>query len=607
MSWILVAVLAQVILGTSAVFDKFLISRSFFNPLAYTFWLGVLGIFAVVLLPFGLQAVSADIVGVALLAGFIFILAMLSLFFGLDKSEASHVLPVVGGISPIFTLIFGYFFLDIWLGAGELLAFFALIIAALVLFLTDKKDTRKISFFLILASSLFFGISNVLSKIVFESSNFITGFFWIKIGGLFFVLLLLFSKKTRQNIFDFSRQSPRRHQFLYFSNRLYAGIGSVLVSFAVSLSYSPALVDAFQGLKYVIIFIFAWFFLKEKFKGRILAGKIFATIFVSFGVILLALISYARNIPINESRSIIWGLTYSTKQTEGLGLDWRKTYEDILEELNPKKVRLVVYWDQVELEKGKFDFSETDWLLKKTEENNTKAILALGIKVPHWPEVHIPAWARNLTAEEREKALENYLKKAINRYKNSPTVEMWQIENEPYLRFGERTERGKDFLKKEIETAKKIDNSRQIITTDGGEFGLWYKAAKAGDVFGTTMYRNTYTNILGWLFGNTEYPFSPGYFKLKEKIIRSLINDNKKKFLVIELQGEPWSNVGINQLSHDEQVELFSPDYFADTIKYAKETGFDEYYLWGAEWWYYMKEKYNDNRYWEYAKNLFRH
>ena len=77
--------------------------------------------------------------------------------------------------------------------------------------------------------------------------------------------------------------------------------------------------------------------------------------------------------------------------------------------------------------------------------------------------------------------------------------------------------------------------------------------------------------------------------------------------MVIELQGEPWSNVGINQLSHDEQVELFSPDYFADTIKYAKETGFDEYYLWGAEWWYYMKEKYNDNRYWEYAKNLFRH
>ncbi|MFA4890337.1 MAG: hypothetical protein WC587_01745 [Candidatus Paceibacterota bacterium] len=605
MSWILIAVLAQVILGTSAVFDKLLLGRKFFNPLAYTFWLGVLGIFAAVLLPFGFQIVSLGVIVKAVFAGIFLILAMLFLFYGLDKGEASHILPAVGGISPIFTLIFGYFFLNIWLGAGELLAFFALIAAALILFLTDKKDTRKISLFLILASSFFFGISNVLSKIVFSAGNFITGFFWIKIGGLIFVLLFLFSGKIRKNIFDSSHQSPRRHRFLYFSNRLYAGVGSVLVSFAVSLSYIPALVDAFQGLKYVIIFIFAWVFLKEKFKGKILAGKIIATIFVSLGIILLALISYARNIPINDSRSITWGLTYSTKQAEGLGLDWRKTYEDILKELNPKKVRLVVYWDQVESEKGKFNFSETDWLLKKTEESGARTVLALGIKVPRWPEVHLPVWARNLTPEEREEALKNYLEKTIGRYKDNPAVEMWQIENEPYLRFGEKTERGKNFLEKEIEMAKKTDNSHPILITDGGEFGLWYKAAKAGDVFGTTMYRNTYTNILGWLFGNTEYPFSPGYFKLKEKIIRFLINNNEKKFIVIELQGEPWSNVGLNRLSHEEQVKLFSPDYFADTIKYAKETGFDEYYLWGAEWWYYMKEKYNDYYYWEYAKNLF--
>ncbi len=134
---------------------------------------------------------------------------------------------------------------------------------------------------------------------------------------------------------------------------------------------------------------------------------------------------------------------------------------------------------------------------------------------------------------------------------------------------------------------------------------MWYKAAKKGDIFGTTMYRNVYTNLLGPLFGNIEYPISPAFFRIKEKITRFLINDYSKRFIVVELQGEPWSPIELSKISYEEQIKLFSLDYFADTIKYAKETGFDEYYLWGAEWWYYLKEKHNDNCYWNYGKILF--
>ena len=96
------------------------------------------------------------------------------------------------------------------------------------------------------------------------------------------------------------------------------------------------------------------------------------------------------------------------------------------------------------------------------------------------------------------------------------------------------------------------------------------------------------------------------YFRIKEKIIRFLINDYNKRFIVIELQAEPWSPKGLWEISYEEQMRLFRLDYFIGTIKYAKETGFDEYYLWGAEWWYYLKEKYNDSRYWDYGKILFR-
>ncbi len=605
MNWLTISVLAQIILGTSASFDKVLLKRKFFNPFAYTFWLGALGIFSVMLLPFGFQSVSYQIIGVAFLAGALFILAILFLFYALNLSEASQTLPVIGGISPIFTLVFGYFLLNSWLGSGDLLAFLIILVGALILFSVEKKELRKKFIFLISLSSLFLGASNVLSKIVFNSSNFISGFFWIKIGGVLSVLIFLFLKKYRQEILN-SARNPVRNYFLYISNRAYAGIGSLFVNLAISLSYNPALVDATQSLRYVVIFLFAFFFLKERFKGRILFGKLLATILISLGIFFLAVIGYARSLPADENRPITWGLTYSAKFANQLGLDWQKTYEKILSELKPGKIRLIAYWDEVEKQRGVFDFSKTDWLIQKTEEFNTPVILAVGLKVPRWPETHAPDWAKLIPAEDRENALREYLKKIIERYKNKPVIEIWQIENEPFLWFGERLERGEDFLAKEISLVKSIDNTRPVLITDGGEFGLWYKAVGFGDIFGTTMYRNVYTEVLGWLIGNVNYPFSPGYFKLKEKVVRFLSRNYDKKFIVVELQAEPWSNITLEKTACDEQVKLFSLNYFADTIKYAKETGFSEYYLWGAEWWYFVKERCDDSSYWDFTKTIFK-
>jgi drug/metabolite transporter (DMT)-like permease len=219
MNWLTISVLAQVVLGTSAVFDKILLGRRFFNPFTYTFWLGILGIFSALLLPFGFQTVSYQIIGVSFLAGVFFILAMFFLFYALNLGEASQTLPVIGGISPIFTLIFSYFLLNSWLGSGDLLAFSIIVLGSLVLFYTEKKELRKSFLFLVLLSSLFFGASNVLSKIVFEASNFITGFFWIKMGGILLTLFFLIFKRYRQEILTSNQRNLVRHYFLYLSNR----------------------------------------------------------------------------------------------------------------------------------------------------------------------------------------------------------------------------------------------------------------------------------------------------------------------------------------------------------------------------------------------------
>ncbi len=44
---------------------------------------------------------------------------------------------------------------------------------------------------------------------------------------------------------------------------------------------------------------------------------------------------------------------------------------------------------------------------------------------------------------------------------------------------------------------------------------------------------------------------------------------------------------------------------FRKNIEFARKTGLDTFYLWGVEWWYWMKERQKLPEIWNEAKNLF--
>lgn len=179
----------------------------------------------------------------------------------------------------------------------------------------------------------------------------------------------------------------------------------------------------------------------------------------------------------------------------------------------------------------------------------------------------------------------SYLEEVIRRYVKNKAIKIWQVENEPLLWFGECPKREKDFLSNEISLVESIDKNRPILVTESGELGFWPKAAQHGDIFGTTMYRRVYNKY----FGQINYHLPPKFFILKEKLTRFIINDYNKKFIVIELAAEPWMAKRISETLPEDQLKFFDLEFFEDTLEYAKATGFSEYYLWGAEWWYYMK------------------
>ena len=45
-------------------------------------------------------------------------------------------------------------------------------------------------------------------------------------------------------------------------------------------------------------------------------------------------------------------------------------------------------------------------------------------------------------------------------------------------------------------------------------------------------------------------------------------------------------------------------DKFNEMINFSSKTGFDTFYLWGAEWWYWL-DKQGHPEHWQRAKELF--
>lgn len=306
-----------------------------------------------------------------------------------------------------------------------------------------------------------------------------------------------------------------------------------------------------------------------------------------------------------KSQSIVWGVDFSQMQAEYLGLDWKETYSAIIDGLGAKNIKLHTPWSWVQGKQDTYYFDDIDWQIKQAEEKQVKIIYVVGMKTGRWPECHIPYWAEGLSIDHQQEEVLKYIKETVLRYKDSRSIINWQVENEPFLKFGRCPSwyyKDEDFLKKEIDLIKSIDPSRQIIVSESGEQSTWVNAAKVGDIVGITMYRNAWSEFTD-TFGLNTYAFlTPmAYFKKAEAIKQAF----GKKIICVELQTEPWVKKGIVETPLEEQLKLMNLDLFKENIEYAEQTGFDKFYFWGAEWWYWLKVKHGHAEIWDEAKHLF--
>ena len=327
--------------------------------------------------------------------------------------------------------------------------------------------------------------------------------------------------------------------------------------------------------------------------------KIFKKIILFILIVILVLIGYFFIGSVPPAEEITWGVNFSHKHAAALGLDWKENYTALIDDLGAKNIKLASYWDLIEKKEGEYSFEDLDWQIETAEEKGVSLLLVIGMKSPRWPECHIPEWAWSLSKEEQQDRILKLIEKIVLRYKDSSAISFWQVENEPFFPFGECPWVDKEFLKKEIALVKSLDSQkRPVVASDSGEGSFWIQAAQCGDVVGTTMYEKVWVRQIGRYF---TYPFPPVFYNRKAQIIKTFFN---KEVICIELQAEPWGPKLLYDSPLEEQKKTMNLEQFQKNIEFAKKTGLKEFYLWGAEWWYWMKEKQDQPEIWHEAKKL---
>jgi len=348
-------------------------------------------------------------------------------------------------------------------------------------------------------------------------------------------------------------------------------------------------------------------FLAKGIKNRIIK-KIFGVrrrpmVFLGIAIFLtgvLFFILWIYSLDYTKEQGMEFNISFSAPYAKDLGLDWQEVYTAMLDDLKPTKVRIPVYWNLLEPVKERFKFEGVDWQIEEAQKRGVQVVLVVGRRVPRWPECHEPLWLRGATEEKKQPEIMRLLEVEINHFKKFDNIVMWQVENEPLFNlFGECPKISSEFLQKEIDLVKSLDD-RPIMVTDSGELSLWSRSSRVTNVLGTTMYRVVWNPLTGFF----RHINPPAFYHSRASWVKK--HRNVEKVIISELQAEPWAvkELFIAHVPLRDQYRGFSIEQFEKNVEFAEKTGLGEAYLWGVEWWYWLREVHGDGSYWDYAREV---
>lgn len=304
MSWITAALLGYSFQGVSSVLDKFLLGeRRIASPPLYAFGVALMSLPFLALLPFGVALFLPEAIVLGSLSGFLFLFALVAMYRAIKRSEVSRAAPLVGVATILFlfllSLLFSVSSRD-GVSVIEILAL-GLLAGGGVLLGSGGRGIRGPGFTrCVFISGALFAASLIVLRESYLVSNFMTGFIWSKFGMVLGGLMLFSVPSFRKAIASGSRRVTKseRRSFgtaaFFLLNQVFGGLGSIFVSFAISLG--PAtFVQGMSGVQYGVVFVLATILslrfpgiYRERIHRYVVFRKAMAIVLLAIGIFLVA-------------------------------------------------------------------------------------------------------------------------------------------------------------------------------------------------------------------------------------------------------------------------------------------------------------------------------
>ncbi len=297
MTWLLITIIAYLLFALANIGDKLVVSKYQTKPIVYAFYVGFMGLVTLLLIPFGVIWPGWFQIFWCFWGGVSFVFALFFMYKSINAGETTRAITIMGSSAPIFTFLLSYQFLGERLTGNQITAFAVLVLAIIVIswpLETKKQKTAKQLIFWAVLSGVAFACSYVLAKYVYIYQPFVSGFVWIRLGGVATALLILLLPQNRRAIkIDWQRPKKQKAS-LILAIQIFGGAGVIGQNYAFSLA-SATLINALQAIQYAFVFILATLLgtkipqLKESLNYKQSIQKIIAIILIALGLYLLTI------------------------------------------------------------------------------------------------------------------------------------------------------------------------------------------------------------------------------------------------------------------------------------------------------------------------------
>jgi drug/metabolite transporter (DMT)-like permease len=299
MIWLTVIILSYLAFALASLGDKIVLAGPS-KPKSYTFFVGVLSVLSVFIIPFVEFKLPSGI-GLAFVISeaIVYVAGLYAMFYALENYDVSKVMSTIGATQPVIIAVLSFLY---WgyqpIKGNEILAFIILLTGSVLISIEkDLKITRKI-LQISLITSLLFSLDFIFSKFVYIEMPFWQGFIWMRIFSFIFVLVFLFDRGFRKEMREENSGFNKKTGIVFIFAQTFGGLANILQSWAIALvpiAYL-AVMNSMKGIQYVFLFFLVIFFsifwpktLREELSKRIIIQKIISIILIGLGLLILAL------------------------------------------------------------------------------------------------------------------------------------------------------------------------------------------------------------------------------------------------------------------------------------------------------------------------------